>query len=70
VQQRIFLFIYRDFAKIYGPSQIFQKYTSAAVARGVRDITRGHGGRSRQEWAQTLNAAGHSLTPGVSMALS
>jgi hypothetical protein len=30
---------YHDFAKIYGLSQILQKYTSAAVAYGVRDIT-------------------------------
>jgi hypothetical protein len=34
-----FNFIIRDFAKIYGLSQILQKYTSAAVAHGVRDIT-------------------------------
>jgi hypothetical protein len=37
---RIFLYLfYRDFAKIYDPPQILQKYTSAAVAYGVRDIT-------------------------------
>jgi hypothetical protein len=36
----IFLYsFYLDFAKIYGPSQILQKYTSAVVAHGVRDIT-------------------------------
>jgi hypothetical protein len=32
-----------------------------------------HGGRSRQEWAHTLNVAGHGvrgLTPGVGVALS
>jgi hypothetical protein len=34
----IYLF-YHDFAKKYGPPQILQKYTSAAVAHGVRDIT-------------------------------
>jgi hypothetical protein len=31
----IYLF-YHDFAKIYGPSQILQKYTSGVVAHGVR----------------------------------
>jgi hypothetical protein len=34
----LYLF-YRDFAKIYGPSQILQKYTSAVVGHSVRDIT-------------------------------
>jgi hypothetical protein len=34
----IYLF-YHDFAKIYGPPQILQKYTSAAVTHCVRDIT-------------------------------
>jgi hypothetical protein len=34
----LYLF-YHDFAKIYGPSQILQKYTSVVVAHGVRDIT-------------------------------
>jgi hypothetical protein len=49
----IYIYIYNhDFAKIYGPPQILQKCTSAAVA---------HGGRSRQEWARTLNAAGHGV---------
>jgi hypothetical protein len=33
--------IYHDFAKIYGPPQILQKYTSAAVAHGVRGLTPG-----------------------------
>jgi hypothetical protein len=59
----IYLF-YHDFATIYGPSEILQNYTSAAAAHGVRDIT--PGGRSRQEWAHTLNAEGHDvkyLTP-------
>jgi hypothetical protein len=32
----IYLF-YHDFAKIYGPPQILQKYTSAAVAHSVKD---------------------------------
>jgi hypothetical protein len=37
---KIFLYLfYHEFAKIYGPSQILQKYTSAAVAHDVRDIT-------------------------------
>jgi hypothetical protein len=37
---RIFyIFIYHDFAKIYGLPQILQKYTSAVVAHGVRDLT-------------------------------
>jgi hypothetical protein len=31
--------IYHDFAKIYGPPQILQEYTSATVAHGVTDIT-------------------------------
>jgi hypothetical protein len=36
----IFFYIfYHDFEKIYGPSEILQNYTSAAVAHGVRDIT-------------------------------
>jgi hypothetical protein len=36
----IFLYLfYHEFARIYGPSQILQKYTYAAVAYGVRDIT-------------------------------
>jgi hypothetical protein len=35
----IFLFILSRFCKIYGPSQILQKYTSAAMAHRVRDIT-------------------------------
>jgi hypothetical protein len=30
---------YRGFAKIFGPSKFLQKYTSGAVAHGVRDIT-------------------------------
>jgi hypothetical protein len=34
----IYLF-YHDFAKIYGRSQILQKYTSSVVTHGVRDIT-------------------------------
>jgi hypothetical protein len=36
-----FYFFYHDFAKIYGPSEILQNYTSAAMANGVRDINRG-----------------------------
>jgi hypothetical protein len=48
-QSGIFLYlIYHDFAKIYGPTQILQKYTSGAVAHGVRDIT---------PWAAALGAA-------------
>jgi hypothetical protein len=38
----IYIFIYlfyRNFAKIYGPSQILQKYTSVAMGHGVKDIT-------------------------------
>jgi hypothetical protein len=35
----IFLyFSYHDFVKIYGPPEILQNYTSAAMAHGVRDI--------------------------------
>jgi hypothetical protein len=38
----IFLYLfYRDFAKIYDPPQILQKYTSAVVDHGVRGITPG-----------------------------
>jgi hypothetical protein len=33
----LYLF-YHNCAKIYGPPQILQKYTSATVAHGVRDI--------------------------------
>jgi hypothetical protein len=45
----IFLYLfYHDFAKLYGPSQILQKYTSGVVAHGVRDITL---------WAAALGAA-------------
>jgi hypothetical protein len=33
-----FYIFYHDFAKIYGPPQILQNYTSAAVAHDVRDI--------------------------------
>jgi hypothetical protein len=33
------IFFYHDFAKIYGPPEILQNYTSAAVAHGIRDIT-------------------------------
>jgi hypothetical protein len=43
----IYLF-YRDYAKIYGPPKILQKYTSGAMAHGVRDIT---------PWAVALGAA-------------
>jgi hypothetical protein len=32
-------FFYHDFAKIYGPPEILQNYTSAAMAYSVRDIT-------------------------------
>jgi hypothetical protein len=46
---RIFLYLfYHDFAKIYGPAQILQKYTFGAVDHGVRDIT---------PWAAALGAA-------------
>jgi hypothetical protein len=34
----LYLF-YHVFAKIYGPPQILQKYTSAVVTHGARDIT-------------------------------
>jgi hypothetical protein len=34
----LYLF-YHDFAKIYDPPQIFQNYTSAVVAHGIRDKT-------------------------------
>jgi hypothetical protein len=34
-----FIFFYLDFAKIYDLPEIFQNYTSAAVAHDVRDIT-------------------------------
>jgi hypothetical protein len=38
--EQIFLYLfYHEFAKIYGPSQILQKYTSGVVTYGVRDIT-------------------------------
>jgi hypothetical protein len=41
----IFLYLfYLDLAKIYGPAQILQKYTSGVVGRGAR---------CRQEWAMT-----------------
>jgi hypothetical protein len=44
----LYLF-YHDFCKkIYGPPKILQKYTSIAVAHGVRDIT---------PWAAALGAA-------------
>jgi hypothetical protein len=43
-----YIFFYHDFAKIYGPPEILQNYTSAAVAHGVRDITL---------WPTTLGAA-------------
>jgi hypothetical protein len=32
------MFFYHDFAKIYGPPEILQNYTFAAVAYDVRDI--------------------------------
>jgi hypothetical protein len=34
-----FIFFYLHFAKIYGPPETLQNYTSAAVVHGVRDIT-------------------------------
>jgi hypothetical protein len=37
--KEFFIFILSDFAKIYGPPQILQKYTSVAVAHDVRDLT-------------------------------
>jgi hypothetical protein len=36
----IYIYIfYHDFAKIYGPPEILQNYTSVVMAHGVRDIT-------------------------------
>jgi hypothetical protein len=32
-------FFYHDFAKLYGPPEILQNYTSAVVTHGVRNIT-------------------------------
>jgi hypothetical protein len=51
-----FIFILSRFCKnIYDPSQILQKYTSTAVAHGVKDITpRAHDGKSREEWALSV----------------
>jgi hypothetical protein len=74
--------IYHDFAKIYGPPQILQKYTSAAVAHGVRNITpwpaavgaaRSGPIPFREPRRYVPDAEGHDvtgLTPGVSVALS
>jgi hypothetical protein len=39
---------YHDFGKIYGPPEILQNYTSAAVAHVVRDIT---------SWSTAVGAA-------------
>jgi hypothetical protein len=49
----IYLF-YHDFAKIYGPPQILQKYTSAAVVHSVTDIT---------SWPTTVGAARSGPVP-------
>jgi hypothetical protein len=35
----LFYIFYHDFAKIYGPPEILQKFTSTAVGHDVRDIT-------------------------------
>jgi hypothetical protein len=60
-----FFYIYfiMIFAKIYGPPQIFAKiYICRRGPRRQGHNLMTHGGRSRQEWAYTLNAAGHGVT--------
>jgi hypothetical protein len=39
IDESFFIYFITVFAKIYGPPQILQNYTSAVVARGARDIT-------------------------------
>jgi hypothetical protein len=60
-----FIFIFRDFAKIYGPSKKLQKkYTSCAVAHGVRDITlwvAALGAARSGPWHQGPNALGRDV---------
>jgi phosphatidylethanolamine-binding protein (PEBP) family uncharacterized protein len=59
----LYLF-YRYFVKIYGRPQILQNIH--LPQSGNKAVA--HGGSSRQEWARTLNVAGHgvvSLTPWV-----
>jgi hypothetical protein len=43
-----YIYFYHDFAKIYGPSEISQNYTSATMTHGVRDIMR---------WSTAVGAA-------------
>jgi hypothetical protein len=55
--------IYHDLAKIYGPPQILQKiYICRCGPRRQGHNAVARGGRSRQEWAHTLNAAAHGVT--------
>jgi hypothetical protein len=55
-------FFYHNFAKIYGPLEILQNYTSVVVAHGVRDVTSwptAVGAASRGPIG--LTAAGHGI---------
>jgi hypothetical protein len=55
-------FFYLYFAKINGPPEILQKYTSAAVSHGVRGPTAArHGGKGRGPLARAHTAVGHGV---------
>jgi hypothetical protein len=65
----IFLyFFYLYFAKIYGPTKILQKYTSAAVGHGGRDSTAvRNGGRSLPPGECGLQVAPQATTVGMDL---
>jgi hypothetical protein len=55
-------FFYFCFAKIYGPPEILQFYTSDVVAHGVRGPTAArHGGRGRGPLARAHTIVGHGV---------
>jgi hypothetical protein len=64
-----FIFFHLDFAKIYGPQEILQSYTSTVVAHGRsrqqwarRSYRRGPGVRSLTPWAMTVGAYRQAAT--------
>jgi hypothetical protein len=55
-------FFYLYFAKIYGPPEILQNYTSAAVTHGGRGPTAArHGGMGRGPLARAHTVVGHGV---------
>jgi hypothetical protein len=58
-----FIFILSRFCKNIWPTTNFAKiYMYRSGPRRQVHNAAAHGERSRQEWAQTLNAAGHDVT--------